>query len=144
MRWIFFNEAASMRRYQVLASGGEESSTVRWQGEGERSLIWGGVQLGASGSSSEPWRGSPALPFTSRLIPLWSCLSITPLREPSCARTVLPKALLPLSPLNLPLPWGCTQIAHIKKQIDYELSFVYQQFLICNLVMSERKSLIIQ
>lgn len=43
-----------MRRYQVLASGGEESSTVRWQGEGERSLIWGGVQLGASGSSSEP------------------------------------------------------------------------------------------
>lgn len=56
----------------------------------------------------------------------------------------LPKALLPLSSLNLLPPWGCTQIAHIRKQIDCELSFVYQQFLICNLVMSERKSLIIQ
>lgn len=71
-------------------------------------------------------------------------LSIMPLREPNCVRMALPKAFLPLSPLNLPPPRGCTQIAHIKKQIDYELSFVYQQFLICNLVMSERKSLIIQ
>lgn len=66
---------------------------------------------------------------------LWEC---------NCVRTFLPQAHLPLSPLSLPPPQGCAQIAHIKKQIDYELSFVYQQFLICNLVMSERKSLIIQ